>query len=268
MAQNRYAVRPMHEHVFVPRTRSIEERLSAQRLLGNGFSDYEIARSTGISRSTIQRWRTHGFPATPHKSRRVWRPDKPERYCYLLGIYLGDGYIGQVDRSPVLEISLDPCYPGIVAECLAAIWDLVRVRARVSIRATGGGKSIRIAAGSKDWPPAFPQHGAGKKHERSIALVAWQQDLVGQFPEQFLRGLIHSDGCRVINRFKVQLHRGSREYAYPRYFFTNLSADIRELFCAACDQLGIRWTRSSFKNISIADRNSVGLLDSFVGPKY
>jgi hypothetical protein len=54
---------------------------------------------------------------------------------------------------------------------------------------------------------------------------------------------------------------------YPRYFFTNLSDDILGLFCATCDRLGIRWTRSSHKNISVADRHSVGYLDSFVGPK-
>lgn len=35
----------------------------------------------------------------------------------------------------------------------------------------------------------------------------------------------------------------------------------------SCDRLAIRWTRSSYKNISVADRRSVALLDSFVGPK-
>lgn len=83
----------------------------------------------------------------------------------------------------------------------------------------------------------------------------------------FLRGLIHSDGSRTINRFSVALAGERREYAYPRYFFTNLSADIRGLFCATCERVGVRWTQSSFKNISVADRRSVELLDSFVGPK-
>jgi hypothetical protein len=67
-----------------------------------------------------------------------------------------------------------------------------------------------------------------------------------------LRGLIHSDGSRVLNRFSVDLPKGGRrEYVYSRYFFTNLSADILGLFCATCDRLGIRWTRSSHKNISV-----------------
>ena len=46
-----------------------------------------------------------------------------------------------------------------------------------------------------------------------------------------------------MNRFAVNLPSGRvGRYAYPRYFFTNYSADI-------------------------SDRRSVALLDSFVGPK-
>jgi hypothetical protein len=56
-------------------------------------------------------------------------------------------------------------------------------------------------------------------------------------------------------------------YEYPRYFFSNRSADIRGIFCDHCDLLDIRWTESNPRNISIADRGSVALLDEFVGPK-
>jgi len=87
-------------------------------------------------------------------------------------------------------------------------------------------------------------------------------------PRPFLRGLIHSDGCRVVNRFTTTLPSGRvAEYAYPRYFFSNLSADIRALFCEYCERLGIRWTQSNHRNISVAQRRSVALLDEFIGPK-
>ncbi len=85
---------------------------------------------------------------------------------------------------------------------------------------------------------------------------------------EFLRGLIHSDGCRTVNRFKTKLPSGRvAEYAYPRYFFSNLSADIRGLFCEYCDKLGIRWTQSNHRNISVSHRHSVAALDEFIGPK-
>jgi hypothetical protein len=83
-----------------------------------------------------------------------------------------------------------------------------------------------------------------------------------------MRHLIHSDGCRTINRFKTKLPSGRiGEYEYPRYFFSNRSADIRGLFCEYCEVLGIRWTQSNPRNISVSHRDSVALLDSFVGPK-
>jgi hypothetical protein len=46
-----------------------------------------------------------------------------------------------------------------------------------------------------------------------------------------------------------------------------VSDDIRRLFCRTCRQLGIGYTWSNWKTVSIARRNSVALLDSFVGPK-
>lgn len=51
------------------------------------------------------------------------------------------------------------------------------------------------------------------------------------------------------------------EYVYARYFFSNLSEDIRALFCASCDELGIRWTQSNPRNISVANRRGVEMLD-------
>jgi hypothetical protein len=110
--------------------------------------------------------------------------------------------------------------------------------------------------------------GPGRKHERPIVLAPWQCEIVEAHPWPFVRGLIHSDGCRTVNRFTTRLPSGRvAEYAYPRYFFSNLSADIRALFCESCEQLGLRWTQSNHRNISISHRTSVALLDENVGPK-
>jgi len=94
-------------------------------------------------------------------------------------------------------------------------------------------------------------------------LADWQEKLVREQPEQFIRGLIHSDGCRFVNR----VHANGKTYEYPRYNFTNASTDIRNLFSATCDQLGIESRRMNQRNISIARRESVARLDEFVGPK-
>ena len=125
-----------------------------------------------------------------------------------------------------------------------------------------------VVADSVRRPEAFPQHGPGRKHERRIVLAGWQREVVDRFPEEFLRGLLHSDGCRTVNRFTTRLPSGRvAEYAYPRWFFSNRSAGIRALFCEYCERLGIRWTQSNLRNISVSHRTSVALLDSFVPAK-
>jgi hypothetical protein len=185
-------------------------------------------------------------------------------YAYLLGLYPGDGHLACTGRSYQLRITLDSRYPAIIAAAASAVRDLVP-HGRAHVRARKGAHIVE--AGWKHWPELFPQHGRGPKHTRAIVLAAWQSGVVDAYPHDFLRGLIHSDGCRVLNRFMVDLPSDRREYAYSRYFFTNTSPDIRGLFCAYCEHLGVRWTRSNPRTISVADRRSVALLDSFIGDK-
>ncbi|GAA4501150.1 hypothetical protein GCM10023191_050730 [Actinoallomurus oryzae] len=89
------------------------------------------------------------------------------------------------------------------------------------------------------------------------AVLPTQEEIASEFGEEFVHGLIHSDGCRAINRVLRPLKGGDRWYEYPRYFFTNASDDIRELFTDALDRLGIEWKRSDERIISIAKNEAV-----------
>lgn len=164
-----------------------------QAMVACGLSDYEVARRSGLPRSTVQRWRLK-----PGRQRLdpTWRPERTDEYAHALGLYLGDGHVVRKSRTGVLVISFDPRYPCVIErarQCLAAVFEPAVVH--------------RFASG------------------------------------------------RIAT------------YEYPRYFFTNLSADIRQIFCDHCDLLAIRWARSNPRNISVPHRDSVALLDGFVGPK-
>lgn len=178
------------------------------------------------------------------------------RYPYLLGIYLGDGMLTRARRDVWrLRISLDSKYPGIIDRVKASILD-VGTRQAGAIKRQG---CVELYSNWKHWICLFPQHAAGAKHERQIALERWQRGLVSSHPEEFLAGLIHSDGCRCINRVKG--------FEYPRYFFTNLSADIRDLFVQACAMVAVDCRPAGSRNVSVARKDSVALLDRLVGPK-
>lgn len=118
----------------------------------------------------------------------------------------------------------------------------------------------------------FPQHGPGRKHERRIALVPWQQDIVNAHPWPLIRGLIHSDGCRITNWTTRMVAGKKKRYEYPRYMFANKSDDIRRILTDTLDGVGVQWTTlargSDPFNVSIARRASVALMDEHVGPKY
>jgi hypothetical protein len=248
--------------------RSKEEVDAALALVAQGFNDCEISRQLNIPRSTIRDWR-HG----PGRATRRAHVDSSYEcsvrhdfsalpgpaYCYLLGMYLGDGCISSMHRGVwTLRIAMDGKYPLIIDECSAAI-EAIRSGQRTYRLARRGSRCVELSMSSKHWRCLFPQHGPGRKHTRSIELTAWQAPLVSENPEYLVRGLIHSDGCRVV--------ANDRGVASVRYHFSNRSEDIKRILCDALDLLGVHWTRPCNRQIAIYRKADVARLDEFIGPK-
>jgi len=162
------------------------------------WNDCQIARETGIPRRTILDWR---YGRIPDFDRVRTRPSRnagtcavcggsplslPQAaYVYLLGLYLGDGYIAAHQRNVFrLRIVCADAYPELIQRCEAAMAEVLpnRVSRTRKIGCT------EIASYSKHWPCLFPQHGPGRKHERRIELTAWQQELVDRDPRSLVPG--------------------------------------------------------------------------------
>ena len=254
----------------------------ALELSDSGWNNCRISREIGVNRRTVSDWvrgraRLRRPPATyvdPNGRRRTACPRCPDfvefmpgmtaySYAYLLGLYLGDGTISTHPRGVYrLRVFLDRAHPLIVEECAAAM-GLVLPTSKVGVLRRKDARMEEVYSYSTHWRHLFPQHGPGVKHERRIALEPWQERVVGRYPGRLLRGLIHSDGCRVTNTIR----HPRRTYRYPRYFFSNRSRDIQEIFCAACDRLGIAWRQDGPWNISVARRDAVVAMDKHVGSK-
>jgi transcriptional regulator with XRE-family HTH domain len=247
--------------------RSQAERDWVRDLVAAGLNDCEIARATGIPRGTVRDWRCGKVSRERVSTLCAVCAGAPEqlpaeRYAYLLGAYLGDGHIIHTRRGVYhLRIACDLMHINI-AWWIALAIEEVRGR-RGALRPHPTSSVIDVSSHWKHWPCLFPQHGPGRKHERRIALVDWQQRIVDAHPDQLVRGLIHSDGSRYINRIR----HPHKTYEYVRYEFSNRSQDIKRIFCDACDALGIESRVMNRKAISVARRASVAKLDSFVGPK-
>jgi hypothetical protein len=251
--------------------RSQETVDSALRMSDDGVSDKTNAEIHGVAIKTIRRWRRlyqrRGLPrGTVYPGTPCPRCDGAEldesAYALLLGWYLGDGHIAKARRGVyVLSISNDPKYPVLNQE-IAATMRLVKPTASPCLR---NGHAIRIEARWKHWPCLFPQHGPGRKHERKIELEVWQLEIVAKYPEQLLRGLFHSDGCRFVNW--ASKPASGKRYYYVRYMFSNESEDIRKILTDALDLLGIAWRQPRRNAIAVSRKDAVAVLDGFVGVK-
>ncbi len=235
----------------------------ALSLAGAGLSTKEISSLLGVPRATLRDWLAGAVPLAAQPSHCAQCGAEHDLaqlsgdYVYLLGLYLGDGWISRLPRTVFrLRLALDLRYPQIIEDAAAAIHS-VRTR-KAHVRVAGAGYA-EVSSYWKAWPCLIPQHGRGLKHERRIALTSWQRGLVEDWPEQLVRGLVHSDGCRFTNS-------GRAGWSAPRYSFTQRSRDVQNIFRDACDLLGVRWTEAGIKTY-VSRKADVARLDEFIGPK-
>jgi hypothetical protein len=244
---------------------SRQARDEARELLGAGSSLSRVSRDLGIARSTLREWRD--------------RPDEPRRsqcprcdgsglpaadYAALLGFYLGDGYLARVRRVPVLRISCDRRYAGIVTDVRSRI-EAVHRAGRTYLAHPPG--AVVVHNGWMHWPCLLPQHGPGRKHERVLPMEDWQWQVVERHPDAFLRGLFHSDGARVANWATRTVAGRTKRYEYPRWQFVNRSEQILGWCTDALDLVDVPWRRSGRWTVSVSTREGVARLDELVGPK-
>ncbi len=192
-------------------------------------------------------------------------------YAYLFGLYLGDGDITKVRNVYRLRVALDYRYPQIIESCRAAM-TVVMPQNSVNINTkyfNGRPSHVYVYVLHSLITELFPQHGEGKKHERSITLEDWQTRIAQTYPLQFWRGLYHSDGSRFDNVVNGK--------AYPRYQFCNTSPEITALFKISCELVGVHYTEKirpsrgsegyMMHEISVSRRPDVAFLDQYVGAK-
>lgn len=254
------------------------------RLRDEGVSKRQVSRQLSIDYGTVRKWWdkdarvAQSAEATDLKSVKYGfesHPGYQSTYAYVLGLYLGDGYINiQNQKYQVykLRIAQESRFADLIAEHITALETLFPRNTVGTFNHTHA-KCCDIYVHSKELNQWFPQHGVGAKHTRPIILETWQQKIIQLFPESFIRGLMQTDGSRYI-------HRQGR-YEYVKYNFTNVSKDVVDLLCAACDNLNIPWTIHSRPNttpngdkslymkytVTFNRRDAVTQLESIVGPK-
>ena len=257
------------------RIRSDETVASALKCSDAGMRDADNAALHGVAIKTIRRWRRlyqrRGvLRGQSHTSARCPRCDgaalDAAAYAELFGWYLGDGWLENHRKSGVyaLHIYTDERYTSLTARILD-LMRAVKPASRPHTRRVTG--CVIHTVSWRHWVCLLPQHGPGRKHERTLVLEPWQQEIVDAYPAAFLRGLFHSDGCRLTNWATRSVDGQTKRYEYGRWQFVNHSTDLQRFCTDALDRLGIPWRQSSWKTISVSRRDAVARLDAVIGPK-
>src|SRR5262245_12796444 len=133
--------------------RPAEEFDSAKRLIAAGMNDCAVSRQVGVPRTTVRDWRrrpairTRG-PGGPCGKAHDFAQLPADAYCYLLGLYLGDGYISRSARMRHLRITLDKKYPAIIDRCRQAL-DVLMPGQRAGLVQRVG--CVDVSLTSKHW---------------------------------------------------------------------------------------------------------------------
>jgi hypothetical protein len=243
-------------------------------LAGDGVNVSDIARRTGVARTTVRDIRAaQGCPERRPLCPRCWRPRRQlslteSDYAELLGLYLGDGYLSPMARTFSLRLFLDARHALVVREAGELLRRCFPENLVGHLRKGPRRSTSVVWVYSRHLPCLFPQHGPGKKHERDLILESWQWNCVLAAPWSFLRGCIRSDGCVYVNR--------TGPYSYLSYDFANRSLDLLELFARACALVGVecrlyapstRGGKPRAGSVRICRRASVRLLEQHVGGK-
>jgi hypothetical protein len=239
----------------------------ARAALAAGESLSSVSKRLGVSRAALRDWRDgSGQRVRTNDCPRCSEANLPGApFAQLLGLYLGDGCLSALKKGVYsLRIACDDKYPRLIDEAANAISAVHPTRPVHRVQAVG---YTAVVSYWKHWPCLFPQHGAGPKHLRRIELAGWQGEIVRAYPAEFLRGLFDSDGCRVANWATRPIGGEMKRYEYPRYMFSNESADIMRLCQETLDLLDIPWRMPRPNALSVARRDGVAQLDRFIGPK-
>lgn len=241
----------------------------AIELYENGQNKCEISRELGISRSTIRGWLNNRGPVlelvyrgdlkslpsgVPVRIRAGLPPiESPKHYAYILGVYLGDGHISKQARTYRLRIFQDARYKNLI-ERYKLYLSKIFPKNKVSISKWHVENCKVIMVHNNEIPLLFPQHGSGRKHSRDIFLEDWQKKIVSKYPNEFISGLIDSDGCRFVVKKTGDI----------RYQFTNKSEDIKQIFKWACGLIGVECNlRKGYKNVTVQKQSSVKIMEGF-----
>lgn len=179
----------------------------------------EISKHLELDRSTVRKYiKLDEYSGNLSYDIDSLPVNKIRYYAYLLGLYLGDGYINKTERTYRLRISLNSTQHLDVIDRAKVRLEMLFPNNKIGLVNVTGANCVNLSVYNSNLVNLFPQHGVSYKHTRNIIITEKQEKLIQDYKDYLLCGLHDSDGCRYIDRRKVY------------YQFTNASNDILNIY--------------------------------------
>lgn len=253
--------------------RSKEEYEKVIELHKKGINNVQISKITNIPRPTVVGWVNGKINVSKNKKNVEFDPEKyikdnnlEKEYSYILGLYLGDGYISKQSRTFKMRICLDIKYDNLnlfAIQKLSTLFPNNKPHVlKLKNKITNLFNQIILSIHNNNLNLLFPQYGVGKKHLREIKLTKWQTDIIDY--KYLLLGFFHSDGCYYYNKT-------SKSFSYS---FTNFSTDIINIYKQCCEKNNLSFfvTKANAKNgikyqVVVGRKKDVEIFNNIFGTK-
>lgn len=222
-----------------------------QRLIHQNLSTREIAKVLNISQTNVRyNLKKYGLKTSPkNKNGRkplgyidnvTWTEDQRQAYSFLLGFFLGDGHItGDKSFKITNYIYFEEMNNRIIDNI-----NILYPEYRVKVYKKKNCNAIDICVHSKNFCGLFPKY-KGKKHNTILFFETWMLDIIDQYKESFITGLIESDGCIQIT-----------SKGYFQISFKNMSTQLHELLHKNLKQLNIEYSYTNNSGVYLTRLSS------------
>jgi hypothetical protein len=214
------------------------------RIGKNHFRSKEVAAKISATMKAkkldnFTAWRTQKQLARPTT---YFRLEQNSDLAELIGVVLGDGYIGAHARTEVLRIACNNNNQGFIRRYSMMVERVFSKKPTVKKRTTS--ECVDIVMYEKGIAARLGLATGAKTH-RPFVLPIWISTQP-EYVRAFLRGLYETDGCHAI-------HRGTYTY---KFIFSNVNQSLLELVFMLLCELGFHPTKTE-KTVQLSRKAEV-----------
>ncbi len=168
--------------------------------------------------------------------RKVTFPKRSAELAEMIGIFMGDGHMGEYQSTIVTNSETDLGHAKYIRNLIEGLFNM-----SVSFRIRPDRKACVLVVSSKEFCRYLRQQGmTGNKVRHGVTIPEWikRND---EYANVFIRGLFDTDGCVFLDTHRIK----GRIYHHLGMAFTNRTLSLLSYFKTRLEALGLHPTQKT-----------------------